>query len=197
MASSVEAGRAFVRVDSDLNPLEKSLAKIDGIFKGLGSKFSSIGSTVSNVGSGIAKVGAGVTAIGAGVLAPIAAATAKFAQFGGEIDDVAQRTGMTGKAVSELGYAATLSGTDLATVEGAALKMQKGIVAAANGSRSMSDAFGAIGLSAKQLASLSPEEQFSTIAKAIGSINDPAQKTSAAMAIFGKSGSKLTPMLAG
>ena len=53
----------------------------------------------------------------------------------------------------------------------------------------------AIGLATQDIANLSPEDQFQTIAEAIGGIDDPTRRAAAAMAIFGEQGRQLLPML--
>ncbi len=187
-AREIEAGRGFVRVFADLNPLDAGLKRLE-------AKMKSFGSGISSIGSRVAGVGAGVAAIGTSVLAPIAAATMRFANFGSTIKDTADRTGISAKSISELGYAAEQSGTDLETVEGATRKMQKGITSAAAGGGAMAKAFASIGLNAAQLAKLAPEQQFDMVAKAIGNVADPTQRAAKAMEIFGKSGVKLLPMI--
>ena len=188
MSGAIKAGNGFVQIFTDLSPLEKGLKQIE-------SRMNSFGSKMSSVGAGVSAVGAGIGAIGATVLAPIAAATKLFADFGSTVKDTSDRTGISAQSISELGYAAEQSGTDLATVEGSTRKMQKGIAGAVGGSKSMSAAFDSIGLSAKSLAQLSPEQQFVSVAKAVGSIANPTIRAAKAMEIFGKSGTKLLPMI--
>ncbi len=190
MASSagIRAGKAYVEVGADLNPLEASLKTIQG-------KFNSFGSRIGGIGKGIGVIGAGAAALGTSILAPIAAATAKFADFGSTIKDTSDRTGISASVLSELGYAAEQSGTDLATVEKSISKLQKGITGAAGGSKSLTKSFDSLGLSATYLAKLSPQRQFEEVAAAVGKIQDPTARAAKAMEIFGKSGTQLLPLL--
>ena len=187
-AAGIRAGKAFVEVGTDLNPLEASL-------KTIASKFDAFGARIGGIGKGFAAVGAGAAALGTSILAPIAAATLKFADFGSTLKDTSDRTGISASVLSELGYAAEQSGTDLATVEKSVSKLQKGITGAVGGSKKMSEAFDSIGLSANKLAALSPQRQFEEVAAAIGKIQDPTQRAAKAMEIFGKSGTQLLPLL--
>jgi hypothetical protein len=120
-----------------------------------------------------------------------------FADAGGAVDDMAQRTGMSAEAVSSLGYAAKLSGTDIGTLEKGVRKMQMGIADAAAGVPGAADKFAALGLSVADLQKMSPDEQFIAIADRLSLIQDPALKSAAAMEYFGKAGADLVPMLSG
>lgn len=184
----IEAGKAFVKVDVDLSQLKKKLSQIDASFKELGGK-------ISGIGSGIAKVGAATTAIGTAALGGIVALSTRFAGLGDILSKAHDRTGIAASSLSELGYAAEQSGTDLGTVEKAVSKMQRGIIEASEGSKMIAESFGALGLSAEQLKKLSPEDQFLAVGKAIGEIKDPTERAARAMQIFGKSGTQLLPML--
>ena len=187
-AAAIEAGKGFVRIFTDLNPLNRGLKQVEETMKSFGSR-------ISNVGSGIAGIGASVTAIGAGIVAPIAAATKVFADYGSEIKDASDRTGIASSVLSELGYAAEQSGTDLGTVEKSIAKMQKGISGAAGGSKSLAKGFSELGLNANYLATLAPQRQFEMVAEAVGKIQDPTERAAKAMQIFGKSGTQLLPLL--
>lgn len=188
MATNIEAGKAYVRAYVDLSAIDRGLKQIQAKFEGFGSR-------LGGIGKGLSVVGAGFAGVGASVLAPLAAATSAFADFGSLLDDTSQRTGMSASSLSELGYAAQMSGTDLGTVEKAVSKMQKGITGAAGGSKSLNASFNSIGVSAKQLAKLAPEEQFTAVASAIGKIKDQTQRAAKAMEVFGKSGTQLLPLL--
>ena len=73
--------------------------------------------------------------------------------------------------------------------------MQKAITDAASGGGSAADAFRQLGLQVGELAALKPDKQFEAIGKKIGAIADPTQRAAAAIAVFGKSGTDLLPMI--
>lgn len=60
-----------------------------------------------------------------------------------------------------------------------------------------SKAFDKLGLSASSLGSMGAHDAFLKIADAIAALPTPAERTAAAMEIFGKSGAKLLPILSG
>lgn len=187
-ARGIKAGDAFVRVYSDDSDLVKGL-------KGIGVKLKTLGSNVKDVGAGMASVGAGITGLGAAILAPIGAATKAFISAGDELQKMSIRTGVGAQALSELSYAAQQSGTDLGTLETALARSQKAITQANDGSTAMADAFGRLGLNTRELAALSPDQQFQRIAAAIAAVSDPTERAARAMEIFGRSGTQLLPLM--
>jgi hypothetical protein len=185
-AGAIKAGRAYVEIFTDNNPLVRGLKGAQGLIGGWGAGLRSLGTKV------LAPLSlAGITGV-----AGLAALGSTIGEIGGQVDDMAQRTGLTAEAVSELGHAAQMSGTDLQTVEGGLTKMQRLLAEAAGGSKSARKELAGLGLSAEQLAGMSPDEQMAAFAESISSIADPAARTNAAIGVFGKSGQKLLPMLA-
>lgn len=186
-ASGIRAGGAFVEITATTASLRKGLDNAAGMLRAWGSSLTSIGTSVFTpfAAAGVAGVGS-MIALGQTI-----------GDIGGTIDDTAQRTGLTTEAVSELGYAAEMAGADLPTLESGLVKMQRALAAASDGSKGANDALADLGLSLGDLSSKSQDEQFATIAERIASIEDPAKKTAAAMAIFGKAGQKLLPVLNG
>ena len=189
-SSAIEAARAFVRIFADDSQLKKTL---------LGLR-----STVSTAMSGIGKVGMAVggaaIASGVGLVASgftaAAASVWRFVDAGAGLQDVADRTGASTEALSQLRYAAEQSGTNLEAVEKGIRKLGDVTTQAANGSKSAAAALESVGLSASQLMSMSVEDRFLAVAEGISKIEDPAAQASVAMDLLGKSGADLVPMMA-
>src|SRR5262245_54849001 len=118
-----------------------------------------------------------------------------FADTGSELNDLSLQTGIAVESLSSLGFAADLSGASLADVQVAARKMQQTLARADEDGQKAADTLDKLGLSVEKLEGLKPEEQFRAAAHAIGAIADPAKKTAAAIALFGKSGQRLLPMI--
>ena len=146
-------------------------------------------------GDAITGWGQKMTAIGAAVVAPLIGSAKAFSEMGDRMAKMSQRTGISVETLSELAYAAELSGADLDTLEGSLRKMQKAIVAAAEGSESATDALGKLGLTVADLRGLSPDHQFKLIADRLSQIQSPAVKAALAMELFGKSGTQLLPLM--
>lgn len=145
----------------------------------------------------MSQVGAGLTAFGVGISGTLLRAVSVFSDYGQVIDDVAQRTGFSAEATSELGFAIEQTGADIQTLESGAKKLQQTLVAASEGAGGAQSTFEALGLEVERLVNLSPEEQFEATLKALAAIQDPTVRVARSLEIFGKAGQKLQPLLSG
>jgi hypothetical protein len=196
-ASTIRAGRAVV--------------EIGGKDEGLKTTLNRAATRLRSFAKGASKWGAGIGAAGASIVAPLAAAVlgvpslkdlfsqglTGFEERGSALTDMAARTGMTTEALSELGYAAGQTGGDMESVEKGVRKMQQTVADAANGAKPAAEALAKLGLSGAQLSAMTPDEQLAALADRIDNIRDPAQRTAAALDVFGKGGTALLPMMAG
>lgn len=107
----------------------------------------------------------------------------------------AEDMGVSTETYQKLGLSAQRAGQDMESVAAGAAKMQKSIADAAEKGGPAADAFKRLGLSAKELLTMSTEEQMTKIAKGIVSIGNGALRTQAEMEIFGKAGKKLEDVL--
>lgn len=156
-----------------------------------------LGTVGRTIGTQLTQFGAGLTALGTGAAAAVARSAAVFSSFGDAVDKVAARTGLTAEAVSELGFAAGLSGSSVQALEKATQRMQKNLLDAATGGTQANEAFARLGLSVDKLLASTTDEKFLKIADAIANVKDPSLQAAAAMEVFGKSGQSLIPLLAG
>lgn len=111
------------------------------------------------------------------------------------MNDAAQKTGITTEALSQLGFAAKMSGVETESFTAAMVKFNKAIAEGATGSGAAATAFKAIGISAEQLKTASPDEVLSMVAEKFAGFADGANKTALAIAIFGRAGADMIPML--
>ncbi|MGC3968933.1 MAG: phage tail tape measure protein [Pirellulales bacterium] len=182
-SGAIRAGRAFVEIFADKSRLVRDL-------KGTGKWFR-------DWGAGISVVGARIAGIGTLVAASFAAMALKAGDVGGELVDTSVQTGVAVEQLSTLRFAAKQCGVESVALTAAIVKMNKTIDDAGRGSKSAADALARIGLSIKDLKGLPPDEQFKRIATALGNTQNAGKRASAAMAIFGKSGAALIPLLSG
>jgi len=182
-AGAVRAGKAFVELFADDSQLVRGLKGAEKRLKAWGKSISSVGATLG--------------ALGGAVLAPMLAAAKSFADVGSQLNDMSARTGVSAEALQELGFGAEQTGASVEDLETGLRKMQKSVGSAASGSQSAQDALAALGLTVGDLMSLNPEQQFKLIGDRLSRIGDPTLKAAAAMELFGKSGTKLLPMLEG
>jgi hypothetical protein len=141
-------------------------------------------------------LGVQLTAVGGLFSAPFLLALDHFKDAGDALNKMAARTGASTNALSELGFAAEQSGASLEVVERSLKKMQKAISDAGEGSQSAATALARVGLRAKDLRNLSPDEQLERIADGLKTIESPSRRAAAAMALFGEEGTALLPLVA-
>lgn len=167
-------------------------ADASGVRTGLNAGLSEL----QSFGSAAAGVAASVAAIGIGAAAGVLSLVSHFASVGDQLGEMSARTGVAASTLAEFGAIASQVGGSLEAVEVSVKKMQKTLGGAFQGEKGPSEAIANLGLSITELAGMNPEQQFETIAAAIGEIQNPTQRAAAAMEIFGKSGTTLLPMLA-
>ena len=182
-ARSIEAARAFVRVAWEDNAVKKGISNAIGMMKGFAV-------SAAKIAGGMA-----VYDLAANAMSKTVAAVQEFASSGAAIDDVSKRTGASAEALSQLKYAAEQSGASLSDIEKGMRKLGDVSTSAANGSKAAQQSLRAVGLSAKDLEDMSPEQKLLAVAEGLKSIEDPGQRASVAMDILGKSGASLLPMM--
>lgn len=182
MAGGIEAGRAFVALYLNKDALTRGLKAAQADLKAFGGALKNVGTPLM--------------AAGAAIAGSFVAAAKSFVDFGATINDIANRTGASVEAISELKYAAEQSGTEIKDVEIALRQMQKAIAAAANDGGAAAERFARIGVSLADLAGKSPDEQLAILAEALSRIPDAGMRAAASLELFGKSGTNVLPMLA-
>jgi len=172
------------KVQIDITAKDQASKKL----KGVGDQGQRLKDTMKKVG-----IAAAVAA--AAVSAALGKMLYDWTKAGDEIAKTAKRMGWSTEAVSEMAYAARISGAELKDVETATKRLSKAVVDASAGLATYVRAFDRIGLSAEDLLGLSPEEQFWAVAQALAGIDDQAIRTATAMDLFGRSGTNLFPLL--
>jgi hypothetical protein len=181
-AGAIRAGRAFVELFADDSKLVRGLKRAQAKLKAFGD--------------GVRNLGLKLAGLGSAIVAPLIASTKVFAKMGDDLAKMSARTGFSVESLSELGFAAELSGASIQVLENGIRKMQRTIVDAATGMQSAQEALSILGLTVADLDKLSPEQQFKLIADRLAAIEDPTLKAAVAMELFGRSGTQLLPMLA-
>ena len=182
-ARGIRAGAAYIELFAEDSKLVRGLQRAEKRLKAFGA--------------GVREIGTKLAGLGAAVVAPLAGAAKVFADAGSRLWDMSKRTGVSVEALSILGYAAEQAGASTEDLEKGLRKMQNTITDAAQGSASAQEALARLGLTVKDLAGLSPEEQFRLIGDRLDRIADPTLKAATAMDIFGRAGTGLLPMLEG
>lgn len=145
----------------------------------------------------VTAIGAGLSAIGGSALGGFAASLKAFSDAGSAINDSLGRTGLGSDLLQTLAFSAEQAGGSITDVEAAAKKMAKTIGAAQGGSKMAVKALADIGLTAKQLLAMHPDDRFLAVANGIAAIQDPTLRSAAAMKVMGGSAAKLMEILNG
>lgn len=113
------------------------------------------------------------------------------------LSKLATRTGQTYGEIAGLALAGDLAGVGIGTISNALTKADRAFVMAAQGSKTATAAFAAIGLSLEDLQGKSGSERFALIADGIAALPSEAERAAASIALFGKAGAELLPLFAG
>lgn len=159
----------------------RALAKIDAGFTKLNASAVALG------------------ALGAGAAAGafLTSRTLDAVNLADQLNKASQRTGVAVEALSQYQYAAELSDVSNETLNTSLAKLARNMDAAAQGSQEQAAAFDAINVSVKNADGTlrATQDVFDDIAVAMGKLPDGATKTALAMALFGRSGAELIPLL--
>lgn len=177
----IRAGRAFVELGVD-----------DRIQAGLNRARKRL----DNFGKGLASVGARGAALGSAIAAPLGAAVRVFASAGDALDKLSKRTGFSVETLSELGFAAEQSGSNVEELENGIRRSQRAVDDLRRGLSTQTDAFSALNLAFEDLKGLSPEEQFLLIGDRLSQIEDASKRAAVAQQILGRAGTRLLPLFA-
>jgi hypothetical protein len=172
------------------------------------------GEQVRGIANNVLFLGTAATGAGA-IMAGLALKTLKAAD---EIGDTADKLKIGSTALQELRYGAQQSGAEVGALDKAIAKMAVNIGAhklakgknkdgltsvggfqmfapPSNDNAAAADPFKQIGLKAKELAKLKPDEQLKQIADGLAKLKTHAEKAAAAQAIFGKGAGEVLPFL--
>jgi hypothetical protein len=171
------AGNAMKKVQKDMAGMRGSLATLKTI--AIGQVFAQLSGAAISAGRSLISFGQS-TSEGIDV-----------------ISKLSRRLGLTYGQLSGLKLAGDLAGVGLETIAMGATKLDVAFVAASAGGKEAGAAiakFTSLGLSMKELEQMSPDERFAAIADAIARLPTAAQRSAAAIRLFGKSGAELLPL---
>lgn len=181
-----EVGSITVKIGADTYELQKGVATAKKEIDGLGER----GKALEGVLQGLATV-AIATAGAVTVLAKNAIDTAD------NLNKMSQKIGIAVEDLSRLAYAAQLSDVDIGSLQQSLVFLSRNMSAASTGSGDAYNAFNALNVAFKNTdGSLrSQAEVLGDVADRFANMRDGAEKTALAMAIFGRAGAQMIPML--
>lgn len=168
------AGNAMKKVQKDMAGMRGSLATLKTI--AIGQVFAQLSSAAISAGRSLIGFGQS-TAEGIDVLSKLS-----------------RRLGLTYGQMAGLKLAGDLAGVGVETIAAAATKADVAFISASNGSKEAIAKFTSLGLSMAELQKLSPDQRFAAIADAIAKLPTAAERSAAAVKLFGKSGAELVPL---
>jgi len=182
-------GDLVVNLSANTQKFDKNISKSQVGLKSFGT---SALAALNPVTAAITGMVAGAVGLGAAVWG----LSGRIGDLAGVADKAAQ-TGLSGAFLQQLEFAADQSGVSAETLTGGIKKLTVMIGKAGDGSKEAAESLKDIGLSAKDLQKLSPEQQFEKVAAGIGKIPTAAGRAAAAVKIFGKSGIEMTTLFSG
>lgn len=115
--------------------------------------------------------------------------------WGAEMQRASLRTGASVEALGALGKVAKLTQTDIGSVEASLIRLSKSLSGADEESNAAGRAISAIGLHVEELRSKDPANAMLDIAKSLSNWADDGNKVATVLAILGKNGAEMLPML--
>lgn len=184
----ISAGMRRVAGDAKFNALAAQGRAVTAAFGGVGAAVRRVGINLAALSISYASV--------QGALAGFSAFTVKaFADAGGGLADLAAKTGLSAEKLQELRHAAMLTGVDSEGLSNALVRLNKVLAEAQAGKNELAlEYFKRMGINIR---GAKIEDILPKIAEAFRKNGNEAQRTAAAMALFGKAGAGLIPMLIG
>jgi hypothetical protein len=195
--------------------------ELSGIFSALPGPLGSIAGRISGIASaseGLSRIFAGGLRAGISNLVgsftslvnPLTAAVAGIAAFGAaatsvvsglvrledrveRLGNLANQLGVSFEFVQVLEEAGKRTGVSIDAVSSAFGRLQRTLAEGGEEADKANKALGRLGLSVEDLSGLSERQKIELIGKQIAAIEDPAQRSAAAIALFGRSGAQLLP----
>jgi hypothetical protein len=171
------------KLGAALSGLNTTATKVSGGLKGM---LGSVGGLSGALGNLVPMAtGAGLVALGKSAI-----------DAADNMRDMAQKTGVSVEMLSRFQQAAKMSGTDINAVSGAMIKLNKNM---ATGDDKAAKALASLGISARDASGKlkSADAVMLEVADKFAKMPDGAQKSATAIALFGRSGADMIPMLNG
>jgi hypothetical protein len=178
---------------SGLASAGEGLSKVFGGGSGLSGGLANIGGSVAGLVNPFTVGLAAVAAFGAGATAAARGLLDLEDRVEG-LGNLADQLGVSFEFIQVLEEAANRSGVSIETLASSMTRLQKTLAGADEESKTAQKALDRLGVSVEELNGLSQQDQIRLIGDRLKAIESPAQRTAAAVALFGKSGAALLPI---
>jgi hypothetical protein len=215
MAGGKNFGRVNVSITASTGGLTAGLGRASKQLRGFGAQAQGLNGMLTRSLAGFVGLGRGATMAAVGVrvlstalktlLLPFAAIMSLvgiFTALGRGARDLdaagkaSQRLGMSMETFQALSQVANEAGSSMAQMSTLLTFMNRNLGGLTAGSASAQKAFAGIGLTLADLQNLSPERQFELISQRIMALPTVAERTAAAIAIFGRAGAQAMGLIA-
>jgi hypothetical protein len=192
-----EIGKGFNEVgetfESLLGPLGEFGGQFTAMLGSVGAQISSVVREIGPLGASIGTVGA--AAVGAGAAVTVFGAAAIALAISGaetveQIEHLSEKTGIAKADLVSWGAVAEASGSNLETFQVGVRRLEVAMAGITPAGKVAREVLQSIGVTAKD-----PQEALLEVADAFQKMPDGAQKAAVAVAIFGRSGTDMIPIL--
>src|SRR5260370_35493256 len=116
-------------------------------------------------------------------------------EYAENLGKLAEKTGISASALSVLNLVAQETGVETEALSKGIIKLEKASQDAADGAAKPKKAFTDLGITLADLKSKSPDQLFTLVAQKLSEIESPGLRAQSTIALFGKAGVELTPIL--
>lgn len=175
---------------SGLSSAGEGLSRIfaGGLSQGIGNVAASVTQLINPVTLALG----GITAFGAGAVGVVRGLT-QLEDRVEKLGNTADKLGVSFEFIQTLEESANRSGTSIESVSAAFGRLQRSVLGVDEESKAAQKALASIGVTAEEIQTLDPAEQYQRIGAALTAIEDPAKRTAAATQLFGRAGAELLP----
>ena len=208
-------GRVNVSITASTGGLTAGLGRASQQLQGFRAGAQGMAGTLTTALAGFVGMGRGATIAAVGVralgmaiktlLGPLLIVTSLVSIFAAlgrtsrdldEAGKTARRLGMSMTSFQNMGQVAEEAGVSMQQMSTLLTFMTRNLGNLSNGSAAAEKAFGRLGLTMGDLQNMRPEDQFALIAQRIMALPTAAERTAAAMAIFGRQGASAMGLIA-
>ena len=185
---------ALLRIKADVQG-ENNIRRLGNSMQGLQGKAKNAALAFNGLKGAVAGFGAAI--LGSAIVGGLTAIVKKSIDAGDELFNLQAKTGIAAKQLIGIGNAAKLADVDMATLGKGLNKLNVNLVKAAEGNDDLASKFKRLGVDVKDANGqvVPADKALKQIADRFADMPDGAQKAAAAVALFGKSGADLIPLL--
>lgn len=180
------AERQIDDVKESLEAVDTQLGRFNGTAKGTAQAAGQAAEKTDDFGSSMVMLGQAAAAFS------FAHGVTSALEFASKLTDLSAATGVSTADLQRINVVAAESGISL---EQAARGIQLAQRNVAEGSDKVKETIAGLGLNVEALLAMDPATMFFTIGDAVSKVENPTQRTADAMAILGRSGANLIPLL--